>query len=71
MASVRITSNTRSPNKMEWLGAPELDAEGGIERSLAMPEEVYEAIERGLAKGETEGAVYLRDGTHYQWFADR
>jgi len=71
MASIRITGNTRNPNKMEWLGAPELDETGQIERSLEIPEEVYLAIERGLAKGEVEGMVYLRDGTHYQWFADR
>ena len=71
MASVRITRNRRNPNKMEWLGAPELDDTGRIEHSLEIPEGVYEAIERGLVKGEIEGAVYLTDGTRYEWLADR
>jgi hypothetical protein len=71
MASVRITHNWRNPNKMEWAGAPELDDEGRIERSLQIPEEVYQAIERALAGGQGEGTVALDDGTRFQWFADR
>lgn len=71
MPSVRITGNARNPNKMEWLGAPSLDADGRIQRSLKLPEPIYEAIERGIAKGEVEGTINLQDGTRYQWFADR
>jgi hypothetical protein len=71
MATVRISGNWRNPNKREWAGAPELDEEGHIERTIDIPEEAYQALEREIARGGSEGIVYLKDGTRFDWFVDR
>jgi hypothetical protein len=71
MASVRITGNWRSPNKMEWGGVAGIDKAGRIERSIQIPEPVYEAMEKAIAKGQIEGEIRLQDGTRFQWLLDR
>jgi hypothetical protein len=71
MATVRISGNWCNPNKLEWGGALTVDADGHIERLLDLPKAVYAAIEQAMAKGENEGAIYLQDGTRFQWFLDR
>jgi hypothetical protein len=72
MPTVRISGNWRNPNKKEWAGAPVLDANGKIERSNAIPEEAFQAIEKAIAKGGgNEGTVFLKDGTRFDWFVDR
>ncbi len=71
MATVRISGNWRNPSKMEWGGAPTIDEDGHIERTIQLPEAVYEAIERGIAKGELDGIVVLPPGTRVQWQLDR
>lgn len=71
MATVRISGNWRSVHKMEWAGAPNVDKQGRIERTLTIPEAAYEAIEKALAKGGPEGDVYLEDGTRFHWFLDQ
>jgi hypothetical protein len=69
--TVRITGNWRNPNRMEWAGAPAVDAAGHIERGLAIPEEVYQVIEREIARGNVEGITFLPDGARVDWFVDR
>jgi hypothetical protein len=71
MATVRISGNWRNRGKMEWAGAPAIDPSGHIERSLDIPEKAYELIERGIARGGSEGTVYLQDGTRFDWLLDR
>ena len=71
MASVRISGNWRNPNKMEWRGSPPIDQDGRIERSIKIPEPVYETIESAIAKGQVEGMIHLQDGTRFQWLLDR
>jgi hypothetical protein len=71
MASVRISGNWRNPNKMEWGGAPAIDEHGRIERTIQIPEEIYQAIEQYIAANQTEGRILLPDGTRYDWFLDR
>jgi hypothetical protein len=71
MATVRISGNWRNPNKKEWAGAPAVDDSGRIERSLKLPEAAYQAIEREIAKGGTEGIVQMPDGTRLEWFLDQ
>jgi hypothetical protein len=71
MATVRISGNWRNRGKKEWAGAPAVDAQGNIERSIDIPEEAFLAIERELRKGGIEGTVYLQDGTQFTWFVDR
>lgn len=71
MASVRISGNWRNPAKMEWGGAPEIDAQGRIERSLDLPDEALQAIEKEIARGGVEGTVYLPNGARVNWLLDR
>jgi hypothetical protein len=71
MATIRISGNWRNPNKKEWAGAPQVDDNGRIARSIKIPEEAYQAMERELAKGGIEGIVQLPDGTRLEWFLDR
>jgi hypothetical protein len=71
MASVRISGNWRNPNKMEWCGAPAVDERGRIDRSLNLPEEALQAVEKEIARGGTEGTVYLQNGARVNWFLDR
>jgi hypothetical protein len=71
MATIRISGNWGHPARKEWFGAPEVDPEGHIERSIAIPEEAFQAIERHLQKGAYEGVIALEDGTQFQWFLDR
>lgn len=71
MTTIRISGNWRNPNKMEWAGAPSVDDQGRIERSIELPEEAFQALEREIAKGGLEGFVFLKDGTRFDWFLDR
>jgi hypothetical protein len=71
MATVRISGNWRNPNKMEWGGAPTIDDDGQIERTIKLPAGVYEAIEDAIARGEVEGMVVLPDNARVQWQLDR
>jgi hypothetical protein len=71
MATVRISGNWRNPNKMEWGGAPEIDENGEIERSIKLPAGVYEAIEGAIARGDIEGTIILQGGSRVQWQLDR
>jgi hypothetical protein len=71
MATVRISGNWRNRGKKEWAGTPAVDPDGHIERSIAIPEEAYQAIEHELKKGGVEGIIYLEDGTQFNWFLDR
>ncbi len=70
MATVRISGNLHSPHQMEWVGAPAVSPDGRIERSVALPAEIYEAIERQMAGGAPEGIATLADGRRFQWFLD-
>jgi hypothetical protein len=70
MATVRIAGNWRNIHKMEWAGAPSIDADGRIERSLPIPEEAYASIERQIAAGALEGIAVLPTGTRFDWFLD-
>ena len=72
MPTVRISGNRpNNIHKMEWLGAPALDKQGHLERTLEIPEEAYEHIERGIAKGFIEGIFSLKNGLRFEWFLDR
>jgi hypothetical protein len=71
MPSVRITTDWHHPERMEWIGAPKIDSNGRIERSLAIPEEAYQRIESAIAEGYLEGDVYLPDRSRFHWFLDR
>ncbi len=71
MATVRISGNWRNPNKMEWAGAPSIDDDGQIERTIKLPEGVYEAIEDAIARGNVEGTVVLPGSARVQWQLDR
>ncbi len=71
MATVRISGNWRNPSKMEWGGAPAIDENGEIERTIKLPAGVYEAIEAAIAGGDIEGTVVLPDGARVQWQLDR
>jgi hypothetical protein len=72
MATVRISGNWRNPNKKEWAGAPTIDTNGKIERSIKIPEEAFLAIEQEIAKARgNEGTVYLKNGARFDWFVDR
>jgi hypothetical protein len=70
MTTVRISGNWRNVHNMEWAGAPEIDADGRIERSIPIPEEAFVAIERQIAKGGLEGTAVLPTGTRFDWFLD-
>jgi len=71
MATVRISGNWRNPNKMEWGGAPAIDDNGAIERTIKLPAGVYDAIESAITGGDVEGTVILADGTRVNWQLDR
>jgi nucleotide-binding universal stress UspA family protein len=71
VTTVRITGNARNPNREEWVGAPTVDQQGHIDRSVALPEEAFLAMERGIRRGGIEGVVQLSNGSHLNWFVDR
>lgn len=71
MPTIRISSNRRNVNVMEWLGAPNVDKDNRIERSLDIPEEAYQGLEKAIASGAKEGDVYLKDGARFHWFLDK
>jgi hypothetical protein len=71
MPNVRITTNYGHSERMEWAGAPDIDAENHIERSVAIPEEAYKKIEAAVLGGHLEGDVYLEDKSRFHWFLDR
>jgi hypothetical protein len=70
MPTVRISGNPRSLQNMEWLGAPAIDEQGHIERTLEIPEKAYQEIEKAIAGGHIEGIVYLGGGIRFNWFLD-
>jgi hypothetical protein len=71
MPTVRISGNLHNLQKIEWAGAPKLGGDGKIERAIAIPEEVYLAIEEHIARGLGEGSVVLPDGRRFEYFVDR
>ncbi len=72
MATVRISGTTRrNIHKSEWLGAPRIDPDGRLERSIDLPEATYQRIEEGINQGYTEGMLFLDDGRRVDWFLDR
>jgi hypothetical protein len=71
MATVRISGNWRSIDREEWAGAPVIDREGHIDRSIDIPESAYLEIEKAVATGAVEGSVYLERGVRFHWFLDR
>lgn len=71
MPMVRITTNWRHPQVMEWVGAPEIDANGRIARTVEVPDEALQKIEAAIAGGNIEGDVYLPDRSRFNWFLDR
>jgi hypothetical protein len=71
MATVRIDGNWRVLHKMEWAGAPAIDREGHIERSIDIPEAAYQKIEEAIAEGNIEGTIYLEGNVRFHWFLDR
>jgi len=70
MASVRISGNWRNPNKLELGGVLPVNKVGRIERSLEIPDKVYELIEAAIAQHESEGSIVQEGGIRYQWFFD-
>ena len=71
MPTVRISGNWRSLHHMEWAGAPAIDRDGHIERSIDIPELAYRKIEQAIAEGHVEGVVYLEGDVRFNWFLDR
>lgn len=71
MATVRISTNWRHPDRMEWAGVVELDKNGVLARQANIPEEAYARIEAGLAAGNIEGDVIVADDVRVQWLLDR
>jgi hypothetical protein len=71
MPTVRITGNVKTLQTMEWAGKAKLGADGKIERSIDLPEELYLAIERQLLNGGIEGTVVLENGRRFEYFVDR
>jgi hypothetical protein len=70
MASVCISGNWRNPNRMEFGGVLSVNKVGRIERSLEIPEGVYERIESAIAQNQSEGSIVQDGGIRYQWFFD-
>ena len=71
MPTVRITGNVRTLQTMEWAGKATLLPDGKIERSIDLPEELFLAIEKHIARGAGEGAVVLENGKRFEYFVDR
>jgi len=71
MATVRITGNISNASREDWLGAPAVDANGHVARSIPLPEDAFLAIERGIHCGSIEGVVQLPSGAHLNWLVDR
>ena len=71
MPSVRISTDWGHADRMQWAGAPNIDKENRIERSLRIPEEAYQRIESAIAAGHIEGNIYLEDRSRFHWFLDR
>lgn len=72
MSKVRITGNKPTNiHKTQFLGAPELDKQGRLERVSDVPEAALLAIEKAIAQGATEGFVSVEPGLKYEWFLDR
>lgn len=71
MASVRISGNWKHPDTQEWFGAPEIDAQNRIARSIDIPEAAYQQIEQAIREGHVEGIVAIEGGVDFHWFLDR
>jgi hypothetical protein len=69
--TVRLNGNVRLVTRSEWLGAPTVDQDGRIERTVDLPAEVYDSIERSIAEGLIEGIVFLDTQRRVDWFLDR
>jgi hypothetical protein len=64
---VRINGSWGGPNGREWAGALAVGRDGHIERGIDLPEEAFQAIERALAGGGSEGTICLADGARFDW----
>ena len=71
MPSVRITTDWGHAGRMEWAGAPNIDAANRIERSVDIPEEAFKRIEAAIAGGHIEGEIRLQNASRFHWFLDR
>jgi len=71
MPNVRISTDWQHPGDMQWSGAPLVDADNHVERSLPIPEEAYQRIEAAIAGGHLEGDIFLKDRSRFHWFLDR
>lgn len=71
MPSVRISGNWQNVNRMDWAGVANVDKDGHIERSVAIPEEAYVALEQAITSGSKEGDVYIKNGARFHWFLDK
>lgn len=72
MATVRINGTTpHNIHKQEWLGALHVDLNNHIERSVDLPEIVYQRIEEGVTRGHIQGILFLDDGRRIEWLLDR
>lgn len=71
MATVRIATNWKHPDRMDWVGAPTIDQHRRLERRADIPEEINQQIERAIAQGSIEGSAYMPEGTRFQWFLDQ
>ncbi len=69
--TIRLSGNVRYVTRTEWIGAPAVDAAGHIERSVDLPEDVYDRLERAIARGSIEGIVLLDGQRRVEWFLDR
>lgn len=71
MPNVRIATNWKHPDHMEWVGAPTIDKNGILERGATIPGEAYTGIEEAIHAGHIEGDIYLADESRFHWFLDR
>jgi hypothetical protein len=72
MPSVHIATNRGHMARMVVAGAPALDRQGRLERSIPLPEEAFQKIEAALAQGFQEGMLFLTDdGSRLDWYLDR
>jgi hypothetical protein len=71
MPTVRITTDQGHHDQMKWAGAPTIDRQNHIERSIDIPEEAYQKIEASINQGYLKGEVRTSDGCRYGWFLDR
>jgi len=71
MATVRISTARHAHDPKQWVGAPVIDRQNRIERSLDIPEAAYQGIEAAIGQGSLEGEITLADGQRFHWLLDR